>query len=142
MAAIYTYWISTTLLCLLYLTSAYIYVTNGDWVRRTLGELGYPAHLVPLMIVVKTLGPAAILLRFSVPLSDLAYAGIFYHLLLAGLAYVGARNPGGALPAVVGLALLAASFVTQNAAREVPSPHVHATNAGAPRHAQQTTERM
>ena len=126
MAAIYTYWISTALLCLLYLTSAYAYVTKGDWVRQALGELGYPAYLVPVMIVVKILGPAAILSRFNVALSDLAYAGIFYHLLLAGLAYVAVRKPGGALPAVVGLALLATSFVTQNAAREVPSPYVHA----------------
>jgi hypothetical protein len=126
MAAIYTYWISTALLCLLYLTSAYAYVTKGDWVRQALAELGYPAYLVPVMIVVKILGPAAILLRFSVALSDLAYAGIFYHLFLAGLAYVAVRKPSGALPAVVGLALLATSFVTQNAAREVPSPYVHA----------------
>ncbi|WP_349630387.1 GNAT family N-acetyltransferase [Bradyrhizobium canariense] len=58
-------------------------------------------------------------------LSDLAYAGIFYHLLLAGLAHVAIRKPSGALPAMVGLALLATSFVTQNAAREVPSPYVH-----------------
>jgi hypothetical protein len=126
MAAIYTYWISTALLCLLYLTSAYMYASKGDWVRQALGELGYPAYLVPVMIVVKVLGPAAILLRVSVALSDLAYAGLFYHLLLAGLAYIGARKPGGALPAAVGLALLAASFVTQNAARDIPSPYVQA----------------
>ncbi|MCP3372996.1 DoxX family protein [Bradyrhizobium cajani] len=126
MAAIYTYWISTALLCLLYLASAYMYVTKGDRVRQVLGELGYPSYLVPFMIVVKILGPVAILLRFSMALSDLAYAGIFYHLLLAGLAYVGVRKPGGALPAAVGLALLAASFVTQNAAREVPSPYAQA----------------
>jgi formate-dependent phosphoribosylglycinamide formyltransferase (GAR transformylase) len=77
MAAIYSYWISTALLSLLYLTSAYMYVTKGDWVRQALAELGYPAYLVPLMIVVKVLGPGAILLRFNVPLSDLAYAGMF-----------------------------------------------------------------
>ncbi|MGX1320591.1 small-conductance mechanosensitive channel [Bradyrhizobium sp. USDA 377] len=124
MAAIHIYWISTALLCLLYLTSAYMYLTRRDWVRQALGELGYPAYLVPVMIVVKVLGPAAILLRVSVALSDLAYAGIFFHLLLAGLAYLGVRKPGGAVPAIVGLALLATSFVTQNAARDVPSPYV------------------
>ena len=46
----------------------------------------------------------AILSRFSVALSDLAYAGIFYHLLLSGLAHIGVRKPCGALPAVLGLA--------------------------------------
>ncbi|MBR1174662.1 DoxX family protein [Bradyrhizobium sp. KB893862 SZCCT0404] len=123
MAAIYTYWISTALLCLLYLISAFTYLTRGDWVRQALGELGYPAYLVPFMIAVKVLGPMAILLRVSVALSDLAYAGILFHLLLAGLAYLGVRKPGGAVPALVGLVLLAASFATQNAARHIPSPY-------------------
>jgi len=123
MAATYAYWISTVLVSLLYLTSAITYVTKGAWVRQILSELGYPAYLVPVMIAVKLLGVAAILSRFSVALSDLAYAGIFYHLLLSGLAHLGVRKPSGALPAAVGLALLAASFLTQNAAREVPSPY-------------------
>lgn len=126
MSTIYTYWISTALLCLLYLASAYIYVARGNWTRQALADLGYPAYLVPTMIAVKILGAAAILSRFSVALSDLAYAGIFYHLLLSGLAHFGVRKPRGALPAAVGLALLAASFLTQNAAREAPSPYVQA----------------
>ena len=60
MAANYTYWISTTLLALLYLTSAALYIVKRDWVRQTLAELNYPApYLVPLMVVVKVLGPLA-----------------------------------------------------------------------------------
>jgi hypothetical protein len=89
-------------------------------VRSAFADLGYPAYLVPVMIVVKVLGPVAILSRFSLALSDLAYAGAFYHLLLSGLAHLGVRKPKGAIPAVVGLALLAASFATQNAARQPP----------------------
>lgn len=124
MAANYAYWISTTLLALLYLTSAVLYIAKRDWVRQTLAELNYPApYLVPLMVVVKVLGPLAILSRVSVPLSDLAYAGTFFHLLLSGSAHLGVRKPKGALPAVIGLVLLAVSFTTQNAARDVPSPY-------------------
>jgi hypothetical protein len=90
-------------------------------------ELNYPApYLLPFMIVVKILGPAAILSRLSVALSDLAYAGIFYHLLLSGMAHLGACKPKGAIPAAVGLVLLAASFATQNAARAIPSPYAPA----------------
>lgn len=129
MALIYIYWISTALLSLLYLTSASVYLTKANWVRQALADLGYPAYLVPFMIVVKVLGPAAILLHVNVALSDLAYAGMFYHLLLSGLAYLGVRKPSGALPAVIGLALLIASFVTQNAAREMPSPYALASDA-------------
>jgi hypothetical protein len=124
MAAPYTYWISTAFLSLLYLTSAYIHATKGAWVRKALADLGYPAYLVPFMIVVKILGPVAILSRFSVALSDLAYAGIFYHLLLSGMAHLGVRSLKGAVPTAVGLMLLATSFATQNAAREMPSPYV------------------
>ncbi|MCP3462785.1 DoxX family protein [Bradyrhizobium sp. CCGUVB23] len=123
MATIYTYWISTALLSLLYLTSAFMYLTKRDWAGRALVDLGYPAYLVPLMIAVKVLGAAAILLRVNVALSDLAYAGMLYHLLLAGMAHLAVRKPSGALPAVIGLALLITSFVTQNAAREIPSPY-------------------
>lgn len=131
MATIYTYWISTALLALLYLTSAVTYLTKGNWVRQVLADLGYPSYLVPFMIVAKVLGIATILLRVSVALSDLAYAGIFYHLMLSALAYLGVRKPRGALPAVIGLALLAASFVTQNAARDFPSPYGLATRANS-----------
>ncbi|WP_186075905.1 DoxX family protein [Burkholderia gladioli] len=135
MAANYAYWISTTLLALLYLTSAGLYIVKRDWVHQTLAELNYPApYLVPLMIVVKVLGPLAILSRVSVPLSDLAYAGIFFHLLLSGSAHLGVRKPKGALPAVIGLMLLVVSFTTQNAARDTPSPYgaVAAVQQGNP----------
>ncbi|KQM66537.1 MULTISPECIES: DoxX family protein [unclassified Sphingomonas] len=121
------YWISTGLLSLLYLSSAFLYLTKGAWVRQTLAELNYPApYLVPFMVVVKVLGPIAILSRVSMPLSDLAYAGIFFHLVLSASAHLGVHKPKGALPAIIGLALLATSFATQNAARETPSPYAPA----------------
>ena len=123
MPSTYAYWISTALLSLLYLTSASLYVIKAGWVRNALADLGYPAYLRPVMIAVKILGPVAVLARFNVALSDLAYAGIFYHLLLAGVAHLGARKPKDAVPVAVGLVLLAASFLTQNVAREVPSPY-------------------
>ncbi|MBY5761578.1 hypothetical protein HFO06_00400 [Rhizobium leguminosarum] len=127
MLEFYGYWISTALLSALYLASAYMYATKGQWVRESLTELGYRANnLVPFMIIVKILGPVAILSRVSVPLSDLAYAGVFFHLLLSGLAHIGVRRPVGALPAAIGLALLITSFMTQNDARDVPSPYVQA----------------
>jgi hypothetical protein len=121
------YWVSTVLLSLLYFASAAMYLAKGDYVRNAQAELGYSAsHLVPLMIVVKLLGPAAILWRFNVALSDLAYAGMFYHLLLSASAHMGVHKPKGAIPAAVGLILLIASFMTQNAVREFPSPNVPA----------------
>ena len=123
MTAHHAYWISTALLSLLYLSSALLYIVKRNWVRQTLAEFGYPAYLVPLLTAVKILAVLAIVPRISVPLSDLAYAGMFFHLLLSGLAHIGIRKPGGALPAAAGLVLLVASFTTQNAARDIPSPY-------------------
>ncbi|MBW8810752.1 MAG: DoxX family protein [Lysobacter sp.] len=119
----YSYWISTALLCLLYMASAVTYVVKRDWVRQALTELGYPGYLIPILTWVKILAVAAVVSRVNVALSDLAYAGMFYHLLLSASAHVNARKPGGALPAAAAVVLLIASFMTQNAAREVPSPY-------------------
>lgn len=126
MARKYAYWISTALLCLLYLASATMYATRGAFVREALGTLGYPAYLVPILMTVKVLAVAAILSRVSVALSDLAYAGMFYHLLLALSAHLNAGD-GGSAPAVVGLCLLVVSFFTQNAARAKQSPYALTT---------------
>ncbi|MFQ6557402.1 DoxX family protein [Pseudomonas sp. Lb2C1-1] len=119
----YLYWISTAALALLYLASATLYVTKKAWVGQALADLGYPSYLIPMLTVLKVLGVVAILSRASVALSDLAYAGMLYHLLLSASAHLGVRKPRGALPAAIGIVLLIASFLTQNAAREAPSPY-------------------
>ena len=126
MTEIYLYWISTALLSLLYLASAVTHITKREWVRQTITGFGYPGYLLPLLVVVKLLAVLAILPRVNVAISDLAYAGMFYHLLLSALAHIGVRKPAGALPAAVGLVLLVASFATQNAARDIPSPYAPA----------------
>lgn len=118
----YAYWISTILLALLYLASATMYATMGAFARDAFTALGYPTYLVPILLVVKVLGVVAILTRLSVALSDLTYAGMFYHLLLALSAHVHAGD-GGFAPALIGLSLLIVSFFTQNAARAKPSPY-------------------
>ena len=129
MARKYTYWFSTAMLALLYLTSATFYVVQGDTVRQALGALGFPAYLVPVLIVVKLLAVVAILSRVSMALSDLAYAGMLYHLLLAISAHVHAGDTAGAVPATLGLLLLIISFLTQNAVRAKPSPYAPPASA-------------
>ncbi|WP_454677186.1 DoxX family protein [Achromobacter marplatensis] len=118
----YAYWISTVLICLLYLASITMYVTMGDKVSQSFVALGYPTYLREILIVVKALGVVAILSRRSIALSDLAYAGMFFHLLLALSAHVNAGD-GGFMPAIVGLVALLISFYTQNAARAKQSPY-------------------
>ena len=113
----WAYWISTGLLCGLYLAVAGFYITQHAMVETMYAGLGYPAYLINILIVLKILGPVAILSRVSVPLSDLAYAGMFYHLLLAISAHLNAGDFGFP-PAAVMLICLIVSFYTQNAARK------------------------
>ena len=121
----YVYWISTGLLSLLYLAGAALYTFNHDMVAQMFPQLGYPVYLTYLLPVVKVLGPLAILSRYSVALSDLAYAGMFYHLLLALSAHLTSGVPGWQ-PSAAMLALVLISFFTQNAARKVQSPYAGA----------------
>ncbi|MBE2321295.1 DoxX family protein, partial [Solirubrobacter sp. CPCC 204708] len=95
----------------------------GDKVRQLLGALGYPGYLVLVLIPVKILGVAAILSRVNVKVSDLAYAGMFYHLLLAFSAHINAGDYSGSFPAIIGFAALLVSFFTQNSARKKQSSY-------------------
>lgn len=117
------YWASTVLLCLIYGAGAVMYILQRSLVEEGFAHFGYPSYLVVVLIVVKILAPLAILSRASVKLSDLAYAGMLFHLLLAVSAHLNAGD-GGFVPAFVALALLVTSFLTQNMARKRRSPNV------------------
>lgn len=116
------YWIFTGLLALIYLAGGAYYLSDIAGVQRIFLTLGYPPYIVPVLAVLKPLAAITILWRFSVVLSDLAYAGMFYHLLLAISAHLNVGDYGFG-PALVGLVALLVSFSTQNAARRRPSPH-------------------
>lgn len=117
------YWASTGLLCLIYGAGAIMYTLQRPLVEEGFAFFGYPSYLVAVLIVVKILAPLAIISRVSVQLSDLAYAGMLFHLLLAVSAHLNVGD-GGFVPALVALALLATSFLTQNLARKRRSPNV------------------
>src|SRR4051794_12301205 len=120
----WVYWAATGLLSAVYLASAIMYASNLAAVQETFGLLGYPGYLVALLIVAKLAAVLAILSRWRVALSDLAYAGMFFHLILAASAHIGAGDPLlAAAPAIVALVLLLVSFLSQNAVRAKPSPY-------------------
>jgi len=116
------YWVSTAILCLLYLGGAAFYLTQPDMVGPLLTGMGWPIYLVTLLPIVKILGPVAVLVRRPIWLSDLAYAGMLYHLIWAIIAHLYAGD-GGFAPALVGLIAMLVSFFTQNAVRKGQSPY-------------------
>ena len=117
------YWITTSVLALMYVAGGVMYLSNIAMVQALFLNFGYPAYLVPFLAVIKLSAAATILSRFSVALSDLAYAGMFFHLVLAAGAHIGVADWAGLPPSLVGLVLLVTSFFTQNRARRRSSPY-------------------
>ncbi len=103
------YWIVTALLCLMMLGSAGMYLVNHAEVIKIFEQLHYPSYIVYPLAIAKILGVIAILTRKSPTLTEWAYAGFFFDLLLAASAHYFANVPSPLL-ASIGLVLLLASY--------------------------------
>jgi hypothetical protein len=77
------YWISTILVCLLFLYSAQMYVINTELAKGFFESFGYPTYLVIPLAIIKVLGVVMILWRKSSWLTEWAYAGFFFDMILA-----------------------------------------------------------
>lgn len=104
------YYVATTLLTLMMLGGAGMYVFNHAEVAKVFESLGYPTYIIYPLAIAKVLGIIAIWLNFNRSLTEWAYAGFFYDLVLAVAAHVSIRD-GEYAPALVGLALLVVSYV-------------------------------
>ncbi len=125
------YWTATGLVVLVYLGGATFYVTAHDMVVGMYeGLLHYPTYIIWPLAILKIVAAAVILWRPSTFLSDFAYAAMFWHLLLAASAHMAAGDPGWP-PAIVALAALIISFLTQNRVREKKSPYGDFLNSAA-----------
>ncbi|MGQ2908792.1 MAG: DoxX family protein [Aliihoeflea sp.] len=111
------YWVFTLLFTGFYAYSVFGYVTDYGYWASEYERLGYPAYMVGVMIPVKLAGIVAILARRPIWLAQLAYAGFFYHLLLATNAHFQLGEGATVLPLVL-LAFVISSWATQNGARE------------------------
>ena len=117
------YWIATGLVAVVYLGGGGFYIFAHDMVTGMYeGMLHFPGYLVWPLAILKIIAAVIILWRPSTFLSDFAYAAMFWHLLLAASAHIGAGDPGW-LPAVVCWIALIVSFLLQNRARAKKSPY-------------------
>ena len=110
------YYVTTLAFTGFYLFSVFGYITQHDFWASEYVRLGYPAYLIPIMSVVKPLGVLAVWVRRPLWLAQLAYAGFFYHLLLAANAHY-QLGETAALLALGLVVCVIVSFLTQNAAR-------------------------
>ncbi|MCW5722647.1 MAG: DoxX family protein [Devosia sp.] len=117
------YWVATIGFCAVYALSVFTYVSDPAGAAAGYDAVGYPTYLVQMMIVVKLAGIAAVLVRRPVWLAQLAYAGFFYHLILAFSAHIASGVPGFEV-AIVLFVLVVLSWLSQNAARSTPAAYV------------------
>ena len=81
------YWVSTVLLCFLFLYSASMYLSKTEMVRGFFENFDYPTYFVLPLAIAKILGVIMILWRKSSWLTEWAYAGFFFDLVLATAAH-------------------------------------------------------
>ncbi len=103
------YWIVTAPVCLIMLASAGMYIFNHAAVVEIMQSLHYPPYIIYPLAAAKILGVTAILTRKFKSLTEWAYAGFFYDLLLAASAHYFAAVPSPVL-AVAALVLLIVSY--------------------------------
>ncbi len=121
-----TYYVSTGLLTLMIGGGATMYFANHAMVVEAFTTLGYPTYLIYPLAVAKLLGLVAIWTRKSPLLKDLAYAGLFYDLILAAAAHIAVQD-NEYFPAMIGVVLVAVSYAAQRNApfllqKNAPTP--------------------
>ena len=104
-----TYWIATILLSLLFLYSAQMYFFKTEMVKGFFEYLNYPTYIVIPLAIVKVIGVIMILWRKSNWLTEWAYAGFFFDLVLATAAHQVAGDSIGL--SVIGIPILFISYV-------------------------------
>ena len=105
------YYLSTGLLSLLMLFSAFNYFFNYEAIEGFFRIFGYPTYLIYPLGIAKVLGLIAIWPRLSPLLKEWAYAGFFFDVLLAFAAHY--TTDGAIVPSLVGLVLVLVSRFTE-----------------------------
>ena len=77
------YWISTVLMCGIFLFSAGMYFSKYEIVKGFFEELNFPVWIIYPLAVAKILGVIAVLSNMNKTLKEWAYAGFFFDAVLA-----------------------------------------------------------
>jgi len=107
------YWIATSLLSLILLFSASMYVFKNEMVEQLFVGFGYPTYLIYPLAFVKIVAIIMLFTQKSTFIKNLAYAGLFFELILAFFAHVMIKD-GGQIMALVALILLITSYIFSN----------------------------
>jgi len=81
------YWLSTAVLCGIFLYSAFMYFTKTEMIKGFFENFNYPTYIVIPLAIVKILGVVVILWRPNKSITEWVYAGFFFDLVLATVAH-------------------------------------------------------
>jgi len=102
------YWISTVLMCLIFLFSASMYFVKTEMIKGYFDMLHYPSYLVYPLAIAKILGIIAVLSNKSKILKEWAYAGFFFDAVLAATAHFSSGD-GGEMMSIAAIILIVIS---------------------------------
>ncbi len=105
------HWSATGVLSLVLLLFAGMYVFNHTEVGHIFEDLGFPEWIVYPLAIVKLAAVIVLLSKFDKALTEWAYAGVFFNLVLGAGAHLVA-NDGQYLPAILCIGLLLLSYFT------------------------------
>ena len=105
-----SYWTTTILIALAFLSGGAAYLFRADVPLRGMAELGYPAYFVTILGAWKVLGGLAILAPRLPLLKEWAYAGIAFDLTGAAFSHAAVGDP--VVKVIVPLVLLAIAAVS------------------------------
>jgi DoxX-like family len=104
------HWIFTGLISALLLMGASMYILDHEEVVKSFNHLGFPTWLIYPMAIAKFLGVMMLLTKFNKWLTEWAYAGIVFNLLLGFGAHLAISDD--ALAPLVALVLITGSYFT------------------------------
>ena len=106
------YWASTGLFAAMMAGSAFAYLTQPA-MAQAFAHLGFPPYFRVELGIAKLLGVAALLAPTPPRVKEWAYAGFGITLVSAIVAHSTVDGPAKAVPPMVALALLVASYLTR-----------------------------
>jgi len=106
------YWISTGLVALMMIFSAYSYFTNPE-VKQGFQHLGFPGYFRIELAIAKIFGAILLLVPVKTQFKEWAYAGFAFTFISAFIAHNASRDPvSNQVGPIIFLLVLALSYFT------------------------------
>jgi len=104
------YWVSTTLLGVLLLMSAGMYIFNYLAIEEAFKSFGYPTYLIYPLVVAKIVAVLVLIIQKQSIIKEWVYSALFFEIVLAFFAHF-MIGDGEQTAAVIAMALLILSYI-------------------------------